>query len=115
MEELINSKGISALVIILGLHLLVNVAKILLRFFVKEQEKEKVNYDYQITKIDLTLTQVNESVRDLRVQLGMLERELADVGKFKSDSQALFSAIKFMAGEDWPSVRKAIDDDRLPE
>jgi hypothetical protein len=116
MDNLIDSQhGIGMLlatvVIFLGLHFILNTAKLVISLL-----KEKSDGSNQhLTKLDLTLAQVNDSVRDLRIQLGILERELGEVHKFKSDTQKIFSAIKFMAGEDWPRIRKALEEDGLPK
>lgn len=111
MEGLNLEHGVLGLLIILALQFVLSLFKLLWAVF-KGKEKST---DAQITKIDLTLTQFDNAVRELRVQIGLFERELIEVHKFKADSQKLFSAIKIMAGKDWPKIRKAMEEDALPE
>ena len=116
METVIDSQHgttvlLAGIAIVLVLNLVVSIGK----FFVQALAKKSESNDHHITKIDMTLGQVNESVKELRLQIGHLDRELVEVRKFKSDSQKLFSAIKILAGEDWPKVRKGIEDDALPK
>lgn len=116
MENLIDTQhGFSVLlvsiIVLLAFQLLARVGE----FLWKLSTQRSSSTDSEITKIDLALTQNTQAVRELRIQIGILERELAEVHKFKSDSQKLFSAVKIMAGKRWPEVRKAMEDDALPK
>lgn len=112
MESLFESQhGVAAIVIMLGLHLLAKVGEFLFELFKKKEDGS----EKQISKLDLALTQNTQAVRELRIQVQLLERELMEVHKFKADSQKLFSAIKIMAGKQWPRVRKAMEEDALPK
>lgn len=116
MESIIDSQHgayslLAGIAIVLVLHLVVNIGKFVIQLLTKKTE----NSDHHITKIDLALAQVNESVKELKFQLIRLEAELTEVRKFKSDSQKLFSAVKILAGKDWANVRKGIEDDALPK
>lgn len=115
MDELIAKHGIEGLVIILCVHLVFNVGKFVFHLFDKKRADTEKATDHKITKLDLTLQQFDGAVRELRVQIGLLEKELIEVHKFKSDSQKLFSAVKILAGKRWPEVRKALLEDGLPD
>lgn len=115
MNSLIDSEhGIAALLasiaVVLCLHLVLGIGKLVLTAFKKKVEKS----DTEITQISLALHQNTEAVRELRIQIGVLERELKDMHKVKVDTQRLFSAVKIMAGKKWVEIRKAIAADNLP-
>lgn len=114
MEQLLAKEGVAGLIVILCLHLLLNIGKFIYHFFDKKRADTDRATELKITKVDLTLQQLNDATRELRVQIGILERELKEVAKFKSDSQKLFSAVKIIAGKRWPEVRKAMLEDDLP-
>ncbi len=116
MENLLESQhGIAAILasiaVLLCLHFLKGVGEFLFELFKKKAE----DTGKEITQISLALNQNTQAVRDLRIQIGVLERELVEVHKFKSDSQKLFSAIKIIAGKRWPDVRKAMEEDYIPK
>lgn len=116
MENLIDSQhGVAVLlvsiVVVLALQLVARVGEFLFNFY-----KEKRAEDSQeITKIDLSLTQNTQVMRELRIQVQQLERELGDVHKLNADIQKLFSALKFMAGKKWTEVKKAMEEDAIPK
>lgn len=116
MEALIDSEhGVAVLLagitVVLCLHLFLKIGEFLWEIFKKKNEGSEEH----ISKIDLALTQNTRAVQELRIQVQLLERELIEVHKFKSDSQKLFSAVKIMAGKQWPRVRKAMEEDALPK
>jgi hypothetical protein len=114
MEELLAKEGFAGLIIVLCLHLLFNIGKFVYHFFEKKRTDVERATEHKITKVDLTLQQLSDATRELRVQIGLLEAELKEVHKFKADSKKLFSAVKIMAGKRWPEVRKAMLEDELP-
>lgn len=116
MEGLLDPKyGIAGLLVVMCLHLIFNVIKFTVSFYRTETKKKDAATDAKLTKLDLTLQQFDGSVREFRVQIGLLDAELKEVAKFKSDSQKLFSAVKIMAGKQWPKIRKAMEEDVLPK
>lgn len=111
MEALIESQhGVTALIIILALHLVAKMGEFLFHLLKKKTEGS----DHQITRLDLALTQNTQVVRELRIQIQQLERELGDVHKLNADIQKLFSAVKYMAGKKWPEIHKKLTQDNLP-
>ncbi len=116
MESLLDSQhGVSyiltSIAVLLCLHLFKGVGEFLFELFKKKAE----DTGKEISEISLALTQNTQAVRELRIQIGILERELSEVHKFKTDTQRVFAAIKFMAGKRWPIVRKAMEEDHIPK
>jgi hypothetical protein len=127
MAEILGSEhGLSALlagvIVLLALNLITRIGE----FVFKMLQKKSQTTDEQIARIarlmddhtmknSMALTQNTDAVRELRVQISVLQQELGDVKKFKSDSDMLLSAVKILAGQKWPRVRKAIEDDRPPK
>ncbi len=116
MEGFIDSQhGVSVLlasvVVMLALHLVAKIGEFLFDLLKKKEHGS----ERQVAGIELSLTQNTQAVRELRMQVQLLERELIEVHKFKADSQKLFSAIKIIAGAKWPRVRKAMEEDALPK
>ena len=108
MEGLLDGHSFNsfmvAVVVLLALNLVARIGQFLWNL---ATHKSKTT-DGEISKIDLALTQNTQAVRELRIQVQLLERELGEVHKFKSDSQKLFSAIKIMAGKRWPEVQHQV-------
>lgn len=116
MEGLVqNQHGISyfmvGAIVLLALNIFARVGEFLWNLATHKSKST----DTEISKIDLALTQNTQAVREVRIQIGMLERELNEVRKLNADIQKLFSALKIMAGKRWPEVRKAMEDDVLPK
>ncbi len=109
MEDLFARHGILAIVVMLALHLVMRIVQFLFDILKKKNEQAEKN----VTEISLALQQNTGAVRELRIQMGILERELGEIHKFKIDTKRLFSAVKIMAGPKWSQVRKAMEDDEI--
>lgn len=108
-----GSGVLTAIVLVLCLHLLFGIGKFVFSLFKHKAE----NSDKQITQHSLELTQNTQALRELRIQLGVIERELIDMRKHGPDINKVFSAVKFIAskaGYEWSEVRKAMEDDSIP-
>jgi hypothetical protein len=116
MTELLGSEHsftviFVGIIVLLALNLIMRIGE----FVFKLIEKKSHGTDTQIKEITMALTQNTDAVREVRVHLSVIQQELLEVKKFKSDSDMLFTAIKVIAGEKWPEVRKAIQEDRPPK
>ncbi len=114
MESLIDSQHgpailLASLVVILALNFFAKIGEFVFNMFKKKSE----GVDQEITKIDISLTQNTQVMRELRIQVQQLERELSDVHKLNADIQKLFSALKYLAGKKWPEVKKVMAEDAL--
>jgi len=115
MEGLIDTQHgagvlLVGLIIILALHLFMSMGKFAFEVFRKKEETKEKNF----TEVSLALNQNTHAVRELRIQLGILEREINEMTELKTSVNRLFSAIKIVAGPKWPEVRKEISDDDIP-
>lgn len=113
MEAIIDTQHgagvlLVGVVIILSLHLFMNMAKFLFELLRKKEETKEKNF----TEVSLALRQNTEAVRELRIQLGILEREISEMQKLKINVNRLFGVVKIIAGPKWPDIKKrAADDD----
>jgi hypothetical protein len=114
-ELLVSEHGFAVLlvgvIILLALNLITRVGE----FVFKLIEKKNHGTDTQIREITMTLTQNTDAVREVRVILSVIQQELGEVKKFKADTDLAFTAIKKLAGKDWPKLRKAIEEERPPK
>ena len=116
MENLIDSQhGVAILLVsivaVLGLQLVARVGEFVFNFLT---HKSKTT-DSQITKIDLSLTQNTQALRELRIQIGILEREIAKIDRFSSDLKNISSIVRALAGKNWLKVKKTAEDESLPK
>lgn len=116
MEGILDSQHGTAIllvsiVVVLGLQLVARIGEFVFKLLT---HKSKTT-DSQITKIDLSLTQNTQALRDLRIQIGILEREIAEIDRFRSDLQKIFAIVKALAGKRWVEIKKAVENDSLPK
>lgn len=111
MEGLIDTQhGTSALlagiVVVLCLHLLAKIGEFLFEMFKKKEETTEKNLE----RLTEALKANTELVQKLDSRITAIERDLNEVLKFRIDFRRLFSAVKFIAGDQWPEAKKAMKD-----
>ncbi len=96
---------------LLLLQLIVAIGKFLWELLKKKTDDAQ----QQMSRIELALQQNTQAVRDIRIQMGVLDRDLSKVHDLSKDIQNISSAVKYMAGKRWPAIRKAVADDTPPK
>ncbi len=86
------------LVLILTLHLLLKIGQIAFETVKKKSELSE---------------RAIEGLGKIEHRMASLERDLNEILKFRQDFKRLFTAVKVIAGDRWPDVRKAILEDDL--
>jgi len=114
MENLVDTQHgtgvlLVGLMVIMCLHFFSFWGKFLFELLRKKEEKK----DREITEVSLALTQNTNAVREFRIQLGILEREIADVQKFKINLDRCFGVVKKVAGDRWSAIIKEVLDEEL--
>lgn len=114
MEQLVDiSHGptvlVACLVIVLALHLALKLGEFVFDLAKKRGELTEKNIERLIETIALN-TQAQHS---LEHRMRTLEDEISDFSKSKIDIKRLFSAVKTIAGPEWPQIRQAILDDDI--
>ena len=114
MEFIDSQHGVTVLlasiVIVLCFQFIAKIGEIIWDVFRKKGEmSEKI-----ITEMSMALRANTEAVRELRVQLSVIDQELTEMKKFKVDARRLFAAVKVIAGPKWAEVRKAMEEDDIP-
>lgn len=115
MEKLLESdKGVTVLlaglVIVLCFHLLLRFGSFLYEIFRKKTESSERNVENLTTALRIT----SEGLSKLETRMTVIERDLNEVLKFKQDFRRLFTAVKAIAGDRWPEIRKNIVDEDFP-
>jgi hypothetical protein len=100
---------LASLLIMFCIHIVISVGKLLFEIFKKKEEKS----DRNLNEVSLALQQNTNAVRELRIQLGILEREISEIQKYKLNVNRLFAAVKIMAGPKWQDIKKEIVDDDI--
>jgi hypothetical protein len=120
IENLIDTQHglptlLAGIIILLSLHLFAKIGEFIFGLLKKEKKTDHL----QINEISLALSRNTEAIRELkgelRIQIGQFEREMAGLRKDKADRAHLLSGIKILAGPRWAKVRKAMEDNTLPE
>ncbi len=102
---------LAGIAVVLSLQLVVRVGQFVFELMKKKTETS----DSKIIEMSTSLQQNTSAVNELRTLIRGLERELAEIHKYRMDTQKLFSAVKLMAGKKWPEIRKAMEDDIFPK
>lgn len=115
MEGIIDAQHgpivlLGTIAVFMCLHLVLGTGRFLFELFRKKAESS----EQKVSEISMALRQNTEAVRELRVQISVFEQELRALKSLKVDTEQMTSAIKFLAGKRWPSIRKAIEADKLP-
>lgn len=115
MDQLLASdKGVTVLlaglVIVLCFHLLLRLGTLVYEIFRKKTESSERNVENLTTALRLT----TEGLSKIETRMTVLERDLNEVLKFRQDFRRLFAAVKAIAGDRWPDIRKTIVDEDFP-
>lgn len=103
MADLFDLKyGIAGICVLLTLHILVRVA-----IFAFEMQKKKQSASEKAVE-DLTAA-VLASTKTIE----HLQASIAELPKIKTDIRRFYIAVKFIAGDDWPKIRKEIMEEDL--
>jgi adenylate cyclase len=114
MEHILNSQQsipglLAGIIIILGFHLMAKIGEFLWSLVKKKAELSEKS----IERLTVALKINTEAIHKLENKLTAIERDLAEVPKFKTDLRRLFAAVKYMAGTEWNEIRKVIMDDDI--
>lgn len=114
MDKLLNTDQnllsvLMGIVLMMSLNFLLNLGKVAWDFIRKKNEVSESNVKDLIKSMDSN----TRAVEKLEHKMVGVERNLSELPKLKEDLRRLFSAIKVVAGEDWPDIRKEIMEDGL--
>lgn len=110
--ELLNTKeGIPALLasiaVIMSLHLIFKMGEFVWEIIKKKNEVSEKS----IENLNEAIQANTKAVQHLEMKIQDIEKNLSEIPKFKLDLRRLFTAIKFMSGENWKEVRSVIMDE----
>lgn len=89
---------LAGLIVILALHLIMKIIQMGLDAFNKKAE---------------TTDRLSSEFKDVSARLMAIERDMNEVLKFRKDFRNMFTALKLVAGEKWPDIRAAIEEDSI--
>lgn len=108
MDQLLDTKyGVAGILVTLVLNLLIQVAK----FLWSLKEKKDLVSDDSIKELTKSVCDNTKALQSLEMRLSKIEEYIAEFPKIKSDVRKSFQAIKIISGENWPEIRKQIEDD----
>lgn len=109
MEELAHATTANAFVaicVLLALNLVARVGE----FLWKLKEKKDSATEKGIESLTLAVNLNTKAAEDLKDRIIALEGAVGDVTKVKLDIRRAFFAIKAIAGDNWPEIRKEMMD-----
>lgn len=89
---------------ILTISVLVKVGE----FLWKLREKKEALSESSVGKLTEAVEQNTFATKHLDLRLSSLEKSLSELPKFKTDIRRFYIAVKALAGDKWPEIRKAI-------
>jgi hypothetical protein len=102
MEEILNAHGAVAICIILTAHLLFKVVEFL--WSIKEKRDQLS---------EATVSELVKTVQRLDATLHEIKGQLSDLPKFKKDMNRCWAAVKEIAGDKWPAIRRVVMDEEI--
>lgn len=114
MEGLITtSQGIPALLasiaVVLAAHLVFKMGELAWTFLKKKNELSEQTVEKLTTALQIN----TQAVKNLEARLNDIEKNLAEIPKFKLDLRRIFSAVKYISGDKWADIRKVIMEDEI--
>lgn len=111
MNAIDKDNGIAGLLtsiaVILSLHLVMRVGSFLWGLKV---EKDRLS-EQTVKDLVKSVGENTTAVDDLRLEVKRFEAAVAEIPKLKLDLRRLYAALKIIAGEEWPNIRKEIMQD----
>lgn len=111
MEALLEAKSIPLLLILIVVFLCATFIKGLVEFLWKVREKKDSASESAINELTEVVKKNTLAMELLDRRLDKLEIVLSEIPKFKLDMRKYYSAIKILAGDKWPSIRKEIEEE----
>lgn len=102
---------LAGLIIVLCFHLLLGIGKFIYQIFHKKSESA----DRSVENLTIALRTTTDGLNEIRTRMTVLERDLNEVLKFRQDFRRLFAAVKMLADDKWPEIRKKIIDEDFPQ
>ncbi len=114
MEKLVeDGHGVTVLlaglVIILSLHLITKIGHFIWEF---NQEKHQLT-EKSIDNLTQMLASNTSAIHSLEEKLSKVHHEIEALNRFKIDIRLLIDAVKHLAGDKWPEIRKIIIEDKF--
>jgi uncharacterized protein YlxW (UPF0749 family) len=114
MEKLLESTGlagmIAAIVVMLALNLVINIAKSIL----KARASKDSTLDGAVLKLTDAVLACTHVTERLEQRIIHLEQSIRDVEKLKLDIRRAFKAVRLLSGDKWEIVRKKIMEEEVP-
>lgn len=95
---------LAAIIVMLGVHLFTSTG----RFLWSLKEKKDALSEQTVKDFSLSLDHYTVVAEKLDDRIRKLEASIDEFSKHKGDLKRLFLAVKLLAGESWPTIRKEI-------
>lgn len=105
MEEILSHANsvptlLAAICVIGTLHLVFKLAEFTWKMIEKRSEIS-----------ESTMKSLVSSVQRLDSTIRQIEKDLTDIPKFKKDIERCFRAMKLLAGDKWPEIRRSLSEE----
>ncbi len=112
MEKLLDLKdGVAGLLVSICVLLSLQLVFRTGMFLWALREKKESASENAIKELTAVVRLNTVATEHLDARLGEIENTLSELPKFKLDMRRMFTAIKLIAGEKWPQIRKEIEEE----
>lgn len=106
MEGIIDTQHgtsvlLASIVVVLCVHLIFRIGEFV---FEMQKKRNEVSED-SIRNLTAALQVNTAAVEKLQGRMNEMDQKLADIPKFKQDLRRAFTALKYLAGNEWNDVR----------
>lgn len=116
MEHLIDGQSgptslIAGLVIVLAIQVILKVGEFIFRLFEKKEELKEAtiqNLKISIDNLCTNLAMNIEATHRLEERMRTVEGGVTEVANMKTNVRKAFAALKFLAGDEWPQIKKEV-------
>jgi Na+/phosphate symporter len=108
MDQLLEAKSIPALLVVMTIFMALHLIKGLAEFMWKLKRDGDSASETSIKNLTEAMSKNTTTMEHLDNRLKGIETLVTSLPKMKADLRRLFSAVKTVAGENWPEIRKEI-------
>src|ERR1044072_2299250 len=102
---------IAGLVIVLALQVILKVGEFIFKSVEKKEDLKETTMQNLKVSIDNLCTQLAtniEATHRLEERMRAVEGGVSEVANMKTNVRKAFSALKFLAGDEWPQIKKEV-------
>lgn len=111
MAELLETKSVPMLLILVVVFLCAGLIKGIIEFLWKiKQEKDSVS-ETVIKELTRTIHENTMATQHLDKRLSEVEQTFSELPKLKMDMRKFYAAVKILSGDKWSDIRREMEED----